>query len=157
MAKKTWKEKLYSNKEKFPEIKEIDNEKLIAKVGNGKMVIPAPLEIDELMKKVSENYVITTEQIREYFNEKYNAIYTCPMCLGMFSNFAAHAADEELQNGAKKITPYWRTLKTNGELNEKFPGGIEHQMQLLEKEGHKITQKGKKFFVKDYKNALFVL
>jgi hypothetical protein len=157
MAKKTWKEKLHSNEGKLPEIKEIDNEKLIAKIGNGKMVIPAPLEIDELMNKVPENYIITTEQIREYFNEKYDAVYTCPLCTGMFSNFAAQAADEALQNGEIIITPYWRTLKKDGELNEKFPGGLEQQIRLLEKEGHQITQKGKRFFVKDFKNAMMVL
>jgi len=157
MAKKSAKEKLQSNKEKLPEIKEINDIRLIAKTGHGKMLIPAPLEIDEIMRKVPENYVITTEQMRHYFNEKYNAVYTCPMCTGIFTNIAAHAADEDLQNGETNINPFWRTLKTNGELNEKYPGGIERQMKMLEKEGHQITQKGKKFFVKDYKDAMMVL
>ncbi len=150
MAIKTWKEKLHNKKEELPEIKEITCEKLIAKTGQGKMVIPAPLEIDEIMRKVPENYLITTEQLRQYFNEKYDAVYTCPMCTGIFTNIAANAADEAIQNGETNINPFWRTLKTNGELNEKYPGGIERQMKLLEKEGHQIFQKGKKFFVKDY-------
>ena len=41
-------------------------------------------------------------------------------------------------------TPYWRTLKANGELNEKYPNGIEAQKEKLEAEGHTIVQKGRK-------------
>ncbi len=157
MAKKTAKEKLHNNSDVLPEIKEIDNQKLIEKTGPGKMVIPAPLEIDELMKKVPENYVITTEQIRDFFNEKYDAVYTCPLCTGIFSKIVAEAAVEDLESGNTNITPYWRTLKSKGEINEKYPGGIEKQIELLEKEGHKIRQKGKKFFVDEFQNAQFVL
>ncbi|MBU0488414.1 MAG: MGMT family protein [Bacteroidetes bacterium] len=157
MAKKSWKEKLHNKKDQLPEIKEIDCEKLIARTGKGKMVIPAPLEIDALMKQVPEGFLITTDQIREYFNEKYHAVYTCPLCTGIFSRIAACAAEEDQMAGKKDFTPYWRTLKTNGEINEKFPGGIEGQVQLLEQEGHSIIRKGKKYFVKDVGAAQFVL
>jgi alkylated DNA nucleotide flippase Atl1 len=51
-------------------------------------------------------------------------------------------------------TPYWRTLKKDGELNEKYPDGIEGQKALLEAEGHTIIQKGKKYFVQDYADQL---
>lgn len=57
-------------------------------------------------------------------------------------------------------TPYWRTLKANGELNPKYPGGIEAQKEKLESEGHTIIEKGRKnikYYVKDYENALFDL
>jgi alkylated DNA nucleotide flippase Atl1 len=53
-----------------------------------------------------------------------------------------------------EVTPYWRTLKTGGVLNEKYPGGVEAQRQRLESEGHIIVQKGKSFTVKDYDRAL---
>lgn len=33
-------------------------------------------------------------------------------------------------------TPYWRHLKTNGELNTKYPNGVEAQKEKLEAEGH---------------------
>ena len=55
---------------------------------------------------------------------------------------------------------YWRTLKANGELNAKYPNGIEAQKEKLEAEGHTIIQKGRKnvrYYVKDYENSLFVL
>ena len=57
-------------------------------------------------------------------------------------------------------TPYWRTLKANGELNPKYPGGVEAHKEMLEKEGHTIIQKGRtniKYYVKDYEQALFSL
>ena len=58
--------------------------------------------------------------------------------------------------GKENITPYWRTLKSKGELNEKYPGGIEAQAARLEEEGHAIllsrSQKPQK--VKDFERAL---
>lgn len=52
------------------------------------------------------------------------------------------------------------SLKANGELNEKYPGGVEAHKEKLGTEGHTIIQKGRKnirYYVKDYENALFVL
>ena len=57
-------------------------------------------------------------------------------------------------------TPYWRTLKADGELNPKYPGGIEAQREKLEAEGHTVIKKGRtniRYFVKDFENALFEL
>ena len=42
----------------------------------------------------------------------------------------------------------------------KYPGGIEEQKKMLEKEGHTIIQKGRKnirYYVKNYEDALFSL
>jgi len=60
---------------------------------------------------------------------------------------AAFASEEREQEGKGPITPYWRTLKTGGELNEKLPGGVDHQKVMLEIEGHTIKQRGKRFFI----------
>ena len=54
----------------------------------------------------------------------------------------AHVADEAETAGAKRITLYWRTLKTGSELNPKFPGGIEALKIRLEAEGHRVVAKG---------------
>jgi alkylated DNA nucleotide flippase Atl1 len=54
----------------------------------------------------------------------------------------------------KGDVPYWRTIKNNGELNAKFPGGIERHKKLLEKEGFRILRKGKKYIVDDFENYL---
>ena len=52
------------------------------------------------------------------------------------------------------ITPWWRTLKIGGELNAKYPGGIEAQMTRLESEGHTVVQRGKRYFVDDFNKKL---
>lgn len=60
----------------------------------------------------------------------------------------------------KRITPYWRTLKSDGELNVKYPEGKELQKRLLEEEGHTIISKGTKnikYYVKDFENSLIEL
>ena len=57
-------------------------------------------------------------------------------------------------------TPYWRTLKAGGELNEKYPGGAAAQKAKLEAEGHTVIEKGRtniRYFVKDYEKAEFEL
>jgi hypothetical protein len=58
--------------------------------------------------------------------------------------------------GKKDITPYWRTLKLGGQLNEKYPGGVAVQAARLKAEGHTIElgkdKKPRK--VKDFEKKL---
>jgi hypothetical protein len=69
---------------------------------------------------------------------------------------AARAAEEDLAEGKKDITPYWRTLKGKGELNEKYPGGVAAQSQKLRAEGHTIEpdKKGNPKRVRDWETRL---
>jgi hypothetical protein len=53
---------------------------------------------------------------------------------------AARAVEEDKAEGSKDITPYWRTMKGKGELNEKYPGGITEQVKKLKAEGHEIVK-----------------
>jgi alkylated DNA nucleotide flippase Atl1 len=76
---------------------------------------------------------------------------------GIFAWIFAWAAKEQKQQGTVDFTPYWRTLKTGGLLNEKYPGGTENQKRLLEQEGHEIVKRGKKYFVRDYLNSIIEL
>ena len=92
----------------------------------------------------------------EYFAKENGADFTEPITAGIFVSIAAWASYQREEDE----TPYWRTLKANGELNEKYPGGIEIQKEMLEKEGHTIIQKGRKnikYYVKDYESVLFDL
>ncbi len=118
--------------------------------GTGTFVIPAPIEVDEIMKSVHKGRLITIDEIRRRLASKHGTDNACPMTTGIFAWLAAHAADEAEQEGRKRITPYWRTLKSNGELNPKYPGGIDNLRTRLESEGHTIVQKGKRYFVKDF-------
>ncbi|MEM2850493.1 MAG: MGMT family protein [Candidatus Bathyarchaeia archaeon] len=128
--------------------------KMSKRWGTGTCVIPAPREVDEIMKNVPKGKLITINQIREKLAKKYNATIGCPITTGIFVMISAHAAEEARVEGKKDITPYWRTLKGGGEINPKYPGGIEMQKELLEKEGHKIIQIGKKFVIKDFEKSL---
>jgi alkylated DNA nucleotide flippase Atl1 len=141
--KKTWREKLADSKD-LPKIEEV-TETMRRKWGTGKFVIPAPLEVDEIMKKVPSGKLTTINQIRNILAKKHNVNFACPITSGIFAWTAAHAAEEDATEGKKDITPYWRTLKSTGELNEKYPGGIENQTRHLIAEGHEIEPaKGKK-------------
>lgn len=79
------------------------------------------------------------------------------MTTGMFAQIAARAAEEAEEQGKTNITPYWRTLKADGVVNQKFPGGIDHQKRLLEQEGHTVVQKGRNYIVADYQKSIAIL
>jgi alkylated DNA nucleotide flippase Atl1 len=111
------------------------------------------MEVYELMGKIPEGKLITINDIRSALAKRHGATIGCPICTGIFARVAAGAAEEEQKQG-KKTIPYWRTLKAGGVINEKYPGGVEGQKRLLEKEGHTIIQKGKKYVVTNYERSL---
>ena len=151
--KKSWREKLYDDKD-LPKVVEID-ERMSKRWGTGTCVIPAPREVNEFMMKVPKGKVTTINEIREALAKRHNASIGCPITTGIFASISAKAAIEDDEEGKKKITPYWRTLKAGGVINEKYPGGIEGQKELLEQEGHKVIQKGKnKFVVADFEKSI---
>ncbi len=150
--KKTWKEKLHDSKD-LPKVEPIPP-KMQKTYGEGTIAIPSPIEVDEIMRKVPKGKLITINEIREKIARKHNATIGCPMTTGIFAWIAAHAAEEEIAAGKKRVTPYWRTLKSNGEINPKYPGGVQHQIELLEAEGHTVYPKGKKFYVEDFQKKL---
>ena len=119
------------------------------------MVIPAPLEVDALMKQVPRGRLATINELRAALAARHHTSFACPLTTGIFSWIAAHAANEAEEGGAKRITPYWRTLKTGGEINPKYPGGAEQVARRLRAEGHSIAQRGKRVFVAHYEKALF--
>jgi hypothetical protein len=150
--KKTWTEKLNDDKG-LPKVEKI-TDKMSKRWGVGTVVIPAPREVDGLMKSVPEGKLVTINQIRAALARKHKATIGCPITTGIFAWVAANAAEESKQKGERMITPYWRTLKTGGVINEKYPGGVKGQKKLLEKEGHKVIQKGKNYIVVSYEKAL---
>lgn len=150
--RKSWQEKLNDSKD-LPKVEPI-TDNMSKKWGEGTVVIPAPIEVDEIMRNVPRGKLITIDQIRKKLAVKHKASIGCPLTTGIFAWVSAHAANEAALEGKTDITPYWRTLKTGGLINEKYPGGINYQKQLLENEGHKIIQKGMKYYVLDYEKYL---
>jgi len=152
-TRKSWREKLADNKD-LPKMIEVKG-KLRVHWGKGPMLIPAPVEVDALMKRVPKGRLVTISELRTALAAKHKAGFACPLTTGIFSWIAAHAAEEASAAGAKRVTPYWRTLKTGGELNPKYPGGVERIAKRLRAEGHRIVRKGKRLLVEDFQKALF--
>ncbi len=152
--RKSWREKL-ANDKGLPLVEEI-TPSMSQRWGTGTVVIPAPREVDEIMRSVPRGKLITINEIRKLLAQKHRATIGCPITTGIFAWVAAHAAEEDAAEGKKDITPYWRTLKTGGELNPKYPGGVEAQCARLEAEGHVIDPgRGKKPpKVKNYEKCL---
>jgi alkylated DNA nucleotide flippase Atl1 len=84
---------------------------------------------------------------------KHGATIGRPITTGIFARIAAGAAEEDQAEGKKRITPYWRTLKSGGELNPKYPGGVEDQKARLVAEGHTVLCRGKRIFVQEYERS----
>ena len=153
--KKSWHEKLHYHKD-LPKV-ELITDKNNKLCGIGTVVIPAPMEVDEIMRKVPKGKLITINEIRGYLAKKHHASIGCPITVGIFAWIAANAAADDAAKGEKSITPYWRTLKSGGVVNDKYPGGAEAQKKILEGEGHKIVQKGSKYVVENYESELISL
>lgn len=119
--------------------------------GGGRMLIPHPTEVDALIRKVRKGKLVTLDEIRAALARKHGVDVCCPMTAGIFVNVVAAAAEEDRAEGKRRIAPYWRCLKRNGELNPKFPNGYEGQRSQLEAEGHVVVPRGRRLFVADYK------
>lgn len=150
--KKSWREKLADSKG-FPRVAEIDQTKS-KRWGTGTFVIPAPWEVDELMRRVPKGKLITIDALRKVLARKHRATIACPITTGIFAWIAAHAAVESAAAGAKRTTPYWRTLKSRGELNAKYPGGIDELSRKLRQEGHIVVRRGNRVFVENFEANL---
>lgn len=140
----------------MPKFQTITDAKSIEKYGGDKMYFAPPIEYDKVMKLVPYGKVTTVGNIREHFAKLSGADFTEPITAGIFTSIVAWASYQRSENE----TPYWRTLKANGELNPKYPGGVEEQRKKLESEGHRVIQKGRKnikYYVQNYENVLFEL
>lgn len=140
----------------MPKYQTLTDQKSIEKYGGSRMYFAPPIDYDKAMRQVPYGKVITVGEIREYFAHKSGADFTDPITAGIFVSIAAWASYQRTEDE----TPYWRTLKANGELNPKYPGGVEAQKEKLEAEGHTVIQKGRtniRYYVKNYEEVLFVL
>ncbi len=155
--KKTWNEKL-ADKKGLPKILKLEKKfpcynavhKMGAEEGDD-IVLVNPSEVVELMKKIPRGKIITIVEICRAIAKKHKVKGCCSLTTGIFIMVAANAAEESLEEGRNLNIPYWRTLKADGFLNEKYLGGHESQKKLLEKEGFKIISRGKRYQVVDFK------
>lgn len=140
----------------MPKLQLLTDEKSIRRYGGNRMYFAPPADYDAVMRRVPRGKLITVGAIRAFFAAQNGADFTDPITAGIFVSIAAWASFQR----AEDPTPYWRTLKAGGELNEKYPGGAAAQKALLEQEGHTVVQRGRKnirYVVQDYERALFSL
>ena len=153
--KKDFNAMLHDSKD-MPKFQIITDRKSIEKYGGNRMYFAPPMEYDCIMKRIPFGKLTTVGEIREYFAKISGADFTEPITAGIFVSIAAWASFQR----SEEETPWWRTLKANGELNAKYPGDMEAQKEKLEAEGHRVIQKGRtniRYFVKDYEKYLFDL
>lgn len=156
--RKSGREKLENPPVELPKVVSVPA-KFQKQMGGKRVLVPAPLMVDELVRKVRKGKLVTVGQLRERLAEQFDADSTCPMTMGIFLTIVAQATEEDLQEGKKRVAPYWRVVKVDGSLNPKFPGGVEAQASRLEDEGHSILAgTGKKPpKVRDFEKALINL
>jgi len=153
--RKSWRDKLADSKG-LPRTEKV-TPRLRARWGSGTFVIPAPLEVDAMMRLVPRGKLTTINEIRSALAKKHDANFGCPITTGIFAWIAANAAEEAAGAGEADLTPYWRTLKAGGQLNPKYPGGIDGVRKRLRAEGHQIVKRGKNYFVKNFEQSLELL
>ncbi len=158
--RKSWREKL-RDKENYPKILKLEENfpcynavhKMGAEAGD-KVVLVNPSEVVEVMRTVSKGHLTTTIEICKKIAEKHRVKACCSLTAGIFVTTAANAAEEAAEEGKDLKIPYWRTLKSDGYLNDKFPGGQEAQKEKLESEGFRVVRRGKKYQIQDYGDFL---
>ena len=140
----------------MPKFQTITDQKSIEKYGGDRMYFAPPIEYDRIMRTIPYGRLTTVGEIRQYFARQSGADFTEPITAGIFVSIAAWASFQRTEDE----TPYWRILKAGGELNPKYPGGVEDQKEKLEAEGHTIIKKGRtniRYYVKDFEKSLVPL
>ena len=138
----------------MPRIQMVTDPATIRKYGGDRMYFAPPIDYDRAMRRVPRGMVTTVGEIRASFAREAGADFTEPITAGVFVSIAAWASFQRQVDE----TPYWRTLKAGGELNPKYPGGIEAQREKLEAEGHTVIRRGRKnfrYYVEDYEKVLY--
>jgi hypothetical protein len=143
-ARKSWQEKRDNPVAGLPKVVEVPD-KWVKTMGGRRVLVPTPRMVDELVRTVPTQKLITVGQIRRRLAESLDAESTCPLTTGIFLRIISEAAEEDRQTGKDPVTPYWRVVKDDGGLNPKFPGGVEAHARRLQAEGHEIVAgQGKK-------------
>ena len=116
------------------------------------IVLVNPSEVIEYMKKVPYGQATTIIAMCKSIAKRYQVKGCCSLTTGIFIMTAANAVEEAKKENRELEIPYWRTLKSDGYLNDKYPGGIEAHKALLEQEGIVVVKKGKRYRVENYQS-----
>ncbi len=158
--RKSWQDKL-TDKPQFPKILTLEKRfpcynavhSMGAEAGD-RVVLVNPSEVTAIMKSVPPGRLITIVELCKALAANHGVRGCCSLTTGIFIMTAANAVEEAASEGKDLGIPYWRTLKSQGFLNEKYPGGIRGHRRLLEQEGLTVRMKGKRAFVENYAERL---
>jgi hypothetical protein len=126
----------------------------MSRFGNGMMLIPTPKLVDDLIRKIPKGKLATVSELRRKLAADFKADVTCPLTTGIFVRIAAEAAEEDREQGRKRVTPYWRVVKDDGSFNPKLPGGVAQQTRTLRAEGFDVLTGGKTPRLKNFEDRL---
>jgi hypothetical protein len=127
---------------------------MVRQAGPGRMLIATPRLIDALVRRIPSRKLATMAQLMDRLARDHDCERTCPMTAGIFMRIVAEKAEEDLATGSRQVAPYWRVIKTDGSLNDRFPGGVKRQAGMLKAEGHEFATRGSRVKVKDFANRL---
>ena len=114
--------------------------------GAGKMLLPGPATVAALIEKVPARKLVTTNLLCQKLTQQFNVRGTCPVTTQKALQAVAH-------DPSNKVA-YWRVIKANGGLMNRFPGGAEGQAERLRKEGFMLHREGKVPKVKNFRENL---
>jgi alkylated DNA nucleotide flippase Atl1 len=119
---------------------------------SGRMLKPCAATVAVLVAQIPSGQVVTSDVLRRKLADQFGVEVACPYDTKMA--LLAIANDSSLHQSGLKV-PYWRVVKANGELNPKYPGGLEAHVALLKSEGFTVDDSGKKPRIKPFKDKLF--
>jgi len=149
-SRTSWRAKLEKSQE--PRLVEVPPK--MSRFGSGMMLIPTPRLVNELIRKIPRGKLATVSELRRKLASDFKADVTCPLTTGIFVRIAAEAAEEDREQGRKRITPYWRVVKDDGTFNPKLPGGVGRQTRTLRAEGFEVSTGGKTPRLRNFEQRL---
>jgi hypothetical protein len=138
-----------SRKSWLPKLNPEQEIKLTTDKRNGdSMLVPTPMLMAAEIRKIPKGKVRKIGVIRDKLAADHNVDHTCPLVAGIFMSILAGAAEEQFAAGKKRVVaPYWRVILDDGSVRIKEPPGPERAIELLQQEGHKVVQRGKKWIL----------
>ena len=111
----------------------------------GRMLIASPLVLQVVVARIPAGRVMTSGALRGALAAAHGADYTCPLTTGIFLRIVAEAALEEAEagvEGSANGVPWWRVVKDDGSMQDRLPGGPEHQAARLVADGFEVANGG---------------
>ena len=130
-------------------IVDIPKERLSFFGGAGKMLLPSAATVAAQIEKMPAGTLITINLLCQKLTQQFNVRGTCPV--------TTQKALQGIAHDPSNAVAYWRVVKANGGLINRFPGGAEGQAERLRKEGFTLDRKGKTPKVMNFRQSLVPL